>query len=557
MTGLPPGALLHFGIAALCLFLAALQLALGRSLEGDRLPSWTALSMGGLGLLNLSVAGAGAATHGTLGPPSFWLLFSVLGTVGIPGTMLTIWHIVGATNSRLRRVYFTLLVLGTIGLAIGNLVFIVGTWGDPGVTWQALDARTPASPLQKLLGPSISVVGMIEALLALRRGSRVGWAIVVTAMATFSLGALHGILGPDAPFVPVAVIGLPMLLLASGVMVARFRTLIGKQAAAGGYRLIRRLSAGGMGELHLATRIGAGGFERPVALKRVLVRPGDKIDPRSVDRLLAEARMAARLVHPNLIAVQDVGRIDGAEGFGWFIAMEYLPGVDLKQVRDAVQNGGKPLEPGFVALIGREVCRGLAYAHREGIVHRDVSPHNVMVTFEGAVKLVDFGVAIERGDASADEPGYVMGKIGYASPEQIRGSGTHAVSDLFSLGVVLYELLTGRRPFLGFSAMEVAASVMLGKREPLRALRGDVPVELVAIIDRALSPAPTGRFTDAKAMGDALAAFVATQPPCDPGEVVRVLCADDVALQRAAVAVAVTAELPTDSDPTRRIDRTG
>jgi serine/threonine-protein kinase len=288
-----------------------------------------------------------------------------------------------------------------------------------------------------------------------------------------------------------------------------------------------------MGELFLATRRGVGGFERPVALKRVL--PSASLDEKAIDKLLAEARMAAKLVHPNIVAVQDVGRLrtENGGGFGWFIAMEWLPGVDLVQVRDVASTNGMLLPPEFVARVGQQVAKGLAHAHTAGIVHRDVSPHNVMVTFDGAVKIVDFGVALKSSEGPIDEGGYLFGKIAYCSPEQVRrNTDIGPRSDLFSLGVVMYELLAGIRPFRGGSMMEVADAVVKGRYLPIDQVRPGLPEALVRIVHKALQAKAEDRFASGEEMEAALAEWLRTVPSMDPGAFVRDLCPEQWKVQK-------------------------
>ncbi len=274
----------------------------------------------------------------------------------------------------------------------------------------------------------------------------------------------------------------------------------------GPYRLVRTIGVGGMGEVFLATLERAAGFEKQVALKCVL--PGRMADPAFVEMFEREARHAAALTHRHIVQIFDFGRSDGR---AW-LAMEYVHGVDLRAVLDRV---GGPLPPGIAVEVAEACARALDYAHRARdaagrplrLVHRDVSPQNVLLSFEGDVKLADFGLA-DTAAAAADE-GTLRGKFGYMAPEQARGRAVDARTDQFALGVVLYEMFTGVRAFgaAGSAADEVLARAAAGA--PLAALGALVPealAPLVRVVDRAMAPAAAARYADAGAFADALRA---------------------------------------------------
>jgi serine/threonine protein kinase len=283
----------------------------------------------------------------------------------------------------------------------------------------------------------------------------------------------------------------------------------------GKYTLVRKLATGGMAELFLAIHRGLGGFEKVVVIKRIL--PAMNQDRGFVDMLLHEARVAATLSHPNLVQVFDVGMADGA----YFIAMEHVHGQDLRAiVRQMKRRSASefPLEHGLSVVLG--VCAGLAYAHEkrdlEGapldIVHRDISPQNVVVTFAGDVKIVDFGIAKSTSRAGDDTAsGRLKGKVPYMSPEQARGEPIDARSDLWAAGVMLFELTTGRRLFKAPSEYETF-KLICERDIPLPSrVRPGYPAELEAIVMRALARDRATRWQGAREIQAALEEFVRHQ----------------------------------------------
>ncbi len=210
----------------------------------------------------------------------------------------------------------------------------------------------------------------------------------------------------------------------------------------GKYVVRRKLAEGGMAEIYLCTSVGPEGFEKEVVIKRV--RQGLANDPAFVKMFVSEARLASRLNHPNVVHIYDFAKHEDT----YFLAMEYVRGASLYDLRKRCKELMEPISPLLAAQIALEVCRGLGYAHRLsdggrslGVVHRDVTPHNVLLSFEGAVKLTDFGIA--RAGARLTSAGTLKGKFAYMSPEQARGQDVDARTDLFALGIVLWEMLTG------------------------------------------------------------------------------------------------------------------
>ncbi len=267
----------------------------------------------------------------------------------------------------------------------------------------------------------------------------------------------------------------------------------------GRYRVIRRLGVGGMAETFVAEREGPGGFVQRVCLKRIL--PAFANDAEFVRLFLQEARLAARLRHNNIVGVLDFGR----EESGYFLALELIEGADLRKLLRTLPEHRLPIP--VAVLIAGDVALALEYAHAlggEGIVHRDISPSNILLSQAGEVKLGDFGIAKAMQGAGATATNSLKGKIPYMAPEQMRMTDIDGRSDLFALGVVLYEMLAGRRPFDGGTDVQTMTRIMQGEREPIRRQRPDVPPPLARIVDRLLHPDRDRRYRDAGELLDAL-----------------------------------------------------
>ncbi|HEY3019011.1 MAG TPA: protein kinase [Solirubrobacteraceae bacterium] len=272
---------------------------------------------------------------------------------------------------------------------------------------------------------------------------------------------------------------------------------------AGRYRLERRLGLGGMSTVHLAMDLR---LQRNVAVKLLAEHLAD--DPTFVSRFQREALAAARLVHPNIVQVFDSG-LDPDSG-QHFIVMEYVAGPSMAELlRD---RGHLGIDETVAVVV--QACHGLDYAHRHGVVHRDVKPGNLLRAPEGPVKLADFGIAKAAEQSSITQVGSVLGTAAYLAPEQSRGEGATPRSDLYSLGVVTYQLLTGRLPYDASSLSELVLQQQQGPPPALHELNPDVPPTLAAAVGVALSIHPRGRYETAKAMGDALdAAARGVAPP--------------------------------------------
>jgi serine/threonine protein kinase len=273
-------------------------------------------------------------------------------------------------------------------------------------------------------------------------------------------------------------------------------------ARLGKYELVRPLAAGGMAEIFLARQSGPGGFQKTVVLKRL--HPRLARDEDLVRMFVDEARIAARLTHTNIVQIYDLGATEG----NYYIAMEYVRGHDLREIQDQEIELGVAMSYGLVAYIVGMMCRGLHYAHtladEKGeplrIVHRDVSPQNVLVSFEGDVKLADFGIAKAASRAAETQAGILKGKVAYMSPEHCQGQPVDARSDIFSAGILLYELTCRRRLFRRNSDFATMRAVLKDPIPPPSAVVDDVPDALEAVIMRALARDPGDRFQDAHQM---------------------------------------------------------
>ena len=272
----------------------------------------------------------------------------------------------------------------------------------------------------------------------------------------------------------------------------------------GKYEILTRMSVGGMAELFLAFTTGPGGFRKFVALKQIL--PDVKTEE-FVRMFLDEARITAAFSHPNIGQVFDLGEEDGE----LYLAMEFLPGQNLEQIMTAASLG-EPLPIGFAARVVRDVCLGLHYAHhftapsgkRVEVVHRDLTPRNVMVSYDGVVKVIDFGIAKAKGRLNRTQVGMVKGTSGYMSPEQVRNHDLDGRSDLFCAGVVLHELLCGLRLYDTSDEDAMMRAIAHSDVASPRSINPNVPEALDAVVMRALSRDPARRFSTGREMAKAI-----------------------------------------------------
>ncbi len=264
--------------------------------------------------------------------------------------------------------------------------------------------------------------------------------------------------------------------------------MAGEPREFGPYYLLRRLGVGGMAETFEATRIGAGGFEQRVCLKRVL--PAFSGDQEFVSRFRREAVLAAQLRHTNIVGVIDVGEIDDVH----YMTLELVDGLDLRSLLKS--SPGEKLSPDTVALIGLDLAYALEHAHGS-LVHRDISPSNILLSRSGEAKLADFGIAKALDDAKATASRSARGKVPYMSPEHMRGEAVDGRADLFSLGVVLFEAVAGVRPFDGAHDVETMQKILEGDRVSLEEVAPHAPKKLRALIERLIEVDPAVRTPSA------------------------------------------------------------
>ena len=274
----------------------------------------------------------------------------------------------------------------------------------------------------------------------------------------------------------------------------------------GRFEILKRIAAGGMAEIYLASQTGQQGFRKTVVLKRILPEFAD--DPRFVEMFVEEAKIAAALDHDSIVKVYDFGSVEG----NYFLAMEYVDGRDLAFILDDLAPRSELLPLEAALHVSRRVASALHYAHTKsdeqgrpmGIVHRDISPQNILISKAGAVKILDFGIARAKVRTRAATMHEIKGKAAYMSPEQARGESPGAASDIYSLGLVLYEMATGRQGLSGESDMAALEAARNPNPLPPSVANNRVDKDLEEIILKALAPNPLDRYSSALAMEEAL-----------------------------------------------------
>jgi len=273
------------------------------------------------------------------------------------------------------------------------------------------------------------------------------------------------------------------------------------------YQVVQRVDVGGMAEIYRGKGLSLQGIEKTVAIKRILPTLTSK--PKFVTMFLDEARLAMRLNHANIVQVFDVGRSGGT----YFLIMEFVEGDNLKRVLEAVMGRGERVPVPIACFIVAEVCKGLQYAHNlrddHGkhlrIVHRDISPSNILLSKSGEVKITDFGLAKALTHVELTDPGIIKGKFSYLCPEAIdENAEIDHRADIFSLGIMLWEMVAGRRLFMADTDAAILDLVERAEVPSLRKLVPDVPPELEDVIGKALAKSPANRFSSAAAFGDAV-----------------------------------------------------
>lgn len=315
----------------------------------------------------------------------------------------------------------------------------------------------------------------------------------------------------------------------------------------GRFRLLAQIGRGGMADVFLAVVQGPGGFSKLQVIKRLRLLLQD--DPDFIAMLVDEARLAGRLNHPNIVQTNEVGDVDGQ----YFISMEYLDGQPLHRVMDRARRAKVPLDRKFYGGAFCDVLAGLHYAHELvdyagnplGVVHRDVTPHNIFVTYDGVVKLVDFGIAKAMGRMTATtKEGVIKGKIAYMAPEQAMGLNVDRRADIFAVGMMLWEAVVGHRMWHGQDDMAVLRRLMDGDlpRSP-KAANPEVPAGLDEICSKALAPKPSDRYATAADMQADLEQYLLNSQERISSRLIGKAVADLFAKERAEVTNVVRSQL--------------
>ncbi len=477
----------------------ALQALLVR--RDPALPS-IALTSLGFGLFNLGSAFMSAATGARSPPDLAWFVVAGFGlTLVSTFAPVTAWALLDRPLTPLR-----IGIAAFAGLAgvVRTIDLVAHARRDPGFDWERMNDSPFALPAA-LVATAIGIVWTVESALAWRAHQRYAGAMTAFGVVAAVI-ASHGVLVSVGLLLPPPVFGLAAIpfvlfvhLLSSLRFVDAVRTAQVPAGDLGRYQVLHRIGSGGMGDVFLARRRGPAGFFRDVVLKTL---QAGSADAEGKERFLAEARLAAQLRHPNIVDVYDLGE----QPSGFFIVMERIEGATLSQAIHRSKERGVAVPPDIVAELGTQLCRALDYAHANGVIHRDLKPQNVMVTNTGVAKLIDFGIAqvqalsvSTQGDgAPAPRPGLtsagaLAGTLGYMPPERVAGADSTAATDLFALGVTLYQLLALRSPFPHADMLAFLAAAQSGQYTPLAVVRPDCPPALADAVHQCLLPEASRR----------------------------------------------------------------
>ena len=306
-----------------------------------------------------------------------------------------------------------------------------------------------------------------------------------------------------------------------------------------------------MAEVWLARQEGPAGFSKELVVKKILTHLAE--DKQFVEMFLNEARLAAQLNHPNVVQIFELGEEAGS----YFLVMEFIDGRNLRSLQRHCRDRGERIPFGVLCHALAGACEGLHYAHELkdsagqplNLVHRDISPDNILLSFDGQTKVVDFGIAKAASSASTTKTGTLKGKYSYMPPEQVSGQPVDRRGDIYALGVVLYELVAGMRPFRSTSELAVLKSILYEQPPPLKTVREDAPAGLIAIVDKAMAKDAINRYQDARSMGRDLDAWARANAMTGAADVAgfmqRAFGAEREALRTALSAVTIPPPLPT------------
>jgi serine/threonine-protein kinase len=502
-------AVAYLVVGSLNLVAVVVQGAQALLIRKDPVPRWIALSSLGFGMFNIGIIFVSRETGAQA--PTPWLAWASIGlglVLGAAFVPMTAWSLLELPSSRVRAG----IAAGLGALASARMVvLLLAVNRNPMLFWE--DVNTGFSTLAVpagLVATFVAVIWFGESLRAIRHATPFGRAMAafgVLAVLT-SLVSLPVSLGLTGGVDPYGFAALPFFAFVNTLSTLRYVHALKTRDEPVGelarYQILSPLTRGGMGEIFLARRLGPAGFLRDVVLKML---PSHSPDPAARVRFLAEARLAAQLRHPNIIDVYDLG----SQPDGFFIVMERLDGPTLSEVILQSHALGRPVPPEVVAELGVQLCQALGYAHGARVIHRDLKPQNVILTFSGVVKLIDFGIAQEQQAPFAERPTLpgavavaedsgrltvahgIVGTHGYIAPERLRGGDAGVQTDLFALGVLLYEVLTGHSPFAHASSLDFIAAVEGGRLRKPAELRPEASPALCAAIESCLGFDPATR----------------------------------------------------------------